>query len=240
MNTINFIDHLLRNREQIISDLQDKEKSGQVIRTCFRVFVVLSIAYGLIMGSQSLMHGHWHGWICSLATGAKLPLLFLLTLAICMPLLYVMNVLLGPREHFRVIFGVLMSSLAVTSIILAACALILGFFMLSTRSYAFITLLNVAIFSIAGLYGVWFLSRAMHTIAKPIDDEYDLESNHGNNTGTIVGWWLLTYGIVGTQMAWLMRPFIGSPDQPFSIFRPQESNFYIAVIKTIIKLFTGQ
>lgn len=234
MGTIAYIDHLLRNREQIISDLQDSAKVGEVTRICFKVFVVLTVIYGLIMGSQSLMHGHTSGWAYSLTAAAKLPLLFLLTLAICMPLMYVLNVLIGPREQFKVIFGVLMSSLAVTSILLAACALILGFFMLSTKSYAFITLLNVVIFSIAGLYGVWFLARGMHAIAAA-----QPSGEHQANVKTIINWWLITYGIVGTQMAWMMRPFIGNPDAPFSIFRPQESNFYITIGGLFFRMLRG-
>jgi hypothetical protein len=234
MGTIAYIDHLLRNREQVIADLQDSAKVGQVTKTCSKVFVTLTVLYGLIMGSQSLMHGHASGWMYSLTAATKLPLLFLLTLAICIPLMYVLNVLMGPREQFKVIFGVLMSSLAVTSILLAACALILGFFMLSTKSYAFITLLNVLIFSIAGLYGVWFLAKGMHAIAAA---QTSIENQP--NVKTIINWWLITYGIVGTQMAWMMRPFIGHPGTPFSIFRPQESNFYITVGSLFLKMLNG-
>ena len=42
--------------------------------------------------------------------------------------------------------------------------------------------------------------------------------------------WILVYGLVGTQMAWSLRPFIGSPGQPFEVLRmDQGSNFYQAV-----------
>lgn len=237
MNIFSYIDHLLRNREQVITDLRSECGTAQVTRACFKVFVLLTVVYGLIMGAQSLIHGYGHGWMYSLSAGLKLPLLFLLTLAICMPLLYVLNVLLGPREQFKVILGVLISSLAVTSILLAACALILMFFMLSTKSYAFITLLNVVIFAIAGLYGVWFLGKVMSSLEKPTDDKAAEQS--ASNVKTIINWWLVTYGIVGTQMAWLMRPFIGSPGTDFAIFRAQESNFYITVFTLLGKLLGG-
>lgn len=237
MGVIEYIDHLLRNREQVIADLQDSRGVSQVTKTCFKVFLVLTVLYGLIMGSQSLMHGYGYGWMYSLTAAVKLPLLFLLTLAICLPLLYVLNILIGTREQFKVVLGILMSSLAVTSILLSACALILGFFMLSTKSYAFITLLNVAIFTISGLYGVWFLAQAMHTLAPKIEAESG--KREAGNVKAIINWWMITYGIVGTQMAWMMRPFIGSPGTPFSIFRAQESNFYITIVNLIQRLFTG-
>lgn len=237
MSIIAYIDHLLRNREQVIAELQDTNTAPQVTKTCFKVFLVLTVVYGVIMGSQSLMHGHLYGWMYSLSTAVKLPLLFLLTLAICLPLLYVLNILIGPREQFKVVLGLLISSLAVTSILLGACALILGFFMLSTKSYAFITLLNVGILTIAGIYGVWFLAQAMRTLAPQIEtesEEYEI-----GNVRVIINCWLITYGIVGTQMAWIMRPFIGNPGTSFSIFRVQESNFYITIAHLIQRLLMG-
>ena len=237
MGTIAFIDHLLRNPGQIILDLKDSDKVGKTTRTCFVVFLTLCVIYGLIMGAQSLIHGYSGGWKYSLAAAIKLPLLFLLTMAICMPLVYVLNVLIGAREQFRVVFGLLMSSLAVTSILLAASAPILAFFMLSTKSYPFIKFLNVVIFTVAGLYGVWYLSRGMHWIASGGGEQSPQQTKP--NVGTIITWWLVTYGIVGTQMAWMMRPFIGHPGTPFSIFREQGSNFYIDVGNAIVKMLSG-
>ncbi len=39
-------------------------------------------------------------------------------------------------------------------------------------------------------------------------------------------------------MGWVMRPFIGSPTQPFTWFRPRESNFLEAIFRTFIGLFS--
>lgn len=235
MNTLGFIDHLLRNREEVISDLQDSGKVAGITRIGLVVFALMTVLYGLIMGSQSLMHGYMDGWKYSLASALKLPFLFLATLVICIPLFYVLNVLIGPRAQLRTILGILVSSLAVTGVLLASCALILGFFNLSTSSYAFVTLLNVGIFTLAALYGVWFLSKAMRALPAPPQG-----AGSSNQVGTIITWWLITYGFVGTQMAWLMRPFIGSPGTPFSLFRTQDSNFYVAVATALTHLLVGK
>lgn len=234
MNLLAFIDHLLRNREQVSADIQDERRTSQTTLLCLVVFLILSVIYGFIMGSQGLVHGTSEGWKFSLAAALKLPFIFLFTLVICLPLLYILNVLIGPRARFGVILGLTMSSIAVTSIVLASCALILVFFMLSTKSYAFIKLLNVAIFSLAGGYGVWFLARGVSQIT-PERPEGEVKDS-GSGAGTIMTWWLLTYAIVGTQMAWILRPFIGAPGSSFAIFRAQESNFYVNVIETIGKL----
>jgi len=234
MNSIAYIDHLLRNREQVAADIQDEARAAENTRACFWVFLCLSAFYGLIMGSQNLVHGGPEGWKYTLAAGVKLPVLFLLTLAICMPLLYVLNVLIGPRARFRTILGLLMASIAVTSVVLASCALIVMFFMLSTKSYAFIKLLNVIVFAIAGGYGVWFLGKGMQTLVPAVPEENAAGAAVGG-VRTIMNWWLVTYAVVGTQMAWLLRPFVGSPS-PFSFFRAQESNFYVNLIHTIESL----
>jgi hypothetical protein len=50
--------------------------------------------------------------------------------------------------------------------------------------------------------------------------------------------WILVFGLVGAQMSWILRPFIGNPDQPFAWFRDRESNFFEAVVRTIGRLFS--
>lgn len=235
MNTVAYIDHLLRNREEVVADLRDEKKVRQSISACFLIFVALSVFYGFVMGAHNLVHGYRDGWEYALAAAVKLPMLFLFTLAICLPLLYVLNVLIGPRARFSIVLGHLLTSIAVTSIVLASCAPILAFFMLSTKSYAFIKLLNVAIFTLAGAYGVWYLGKGMNEMAESAADE-DVPIKTSRSTATIMKWWLVTYGTVGTQMAWLLRPYIGSPSMPFSFFRPQESNFFENLAHTIGKL----
>jgi len=243
MGGIGFIDHLLRNREQVAADLQDEKKVSYNTRSCFWVFVGLTVLYGLIMGSQGLLHGRPDGWKFALASAIKLPLLFILTLAICLPLLYVLNVLIGPRAKFRTVLGLLVASITVTGIMLASCALIVLFFMLSTKSYEFIKLLDWLVFTVAGIYGVWFLKKGLLAL-NPVQSNLPVEEqppigetvDTRNGIGTIMNWWLITYGIVGAQMAWLMRPFIGSPDSQFALFRSQESNIYMNIVQALGKL----
>ncbi len=51
--------------------------------------------------------------------------------------------------------------------------------------------------------------------------------------------WLFVFALVGAQMSWVLRPFIGHPDIPFTWFRAREGNFFLAVWKTIISFFAG-
>jgi hypothetical protein len=48
--------------------------------------------------------------------------------------------------------------------------------------------------------------------------------------------WVVLFGLVGAQMAWVLRPFIGNPNQPFTWFRPRQSNFFEAVFQALAGL----
>jgi hypothetical protein len=45
--------------------------------------------------------------------------------------------------------------------------------------------------------------------------------------------WILLFGFVGTQLAWTLRPFFGSPGQPFELFRDIEGTFYSNILQTL-------
>ena len=45
--------------------------------------------------------------------------------------------------------------------------------------------------------------------------------------------WMVVFSLVGAQMSWVLRPFIGSPMLGFEWFRARESNFFMAVIHAI-------
>jgi len=41
--------------------------------------------------------------------------------------------------------------------------------------------------------------------------------------------WMMVFGLVCAQMAWVLRPFVGKPSEPFQWFCARESNFFQAV-----------
>jgi hypothetical protein len=56
----------------------------------------------------------------------------------------------------------------------------------------------------------------------------------------VFGCWMVVFSLVGTQMGWVLRPFIGNPALPFAWFRPRQSNFFEAVLNAIQALLTGK
>jgi hypothetical protein len=94
-------------------------------------------------------------------------------------------------------------------------------------------LLNVAFFACSGMVGLSFLRKALDAV-------------FAHETGTpasqaaasqVFRAWTLIYAIVGAQMGWILRPFIGAPNAPFQWFRARDSNFFVAVWESLLRLF---
>ena len=61
----------------------------------------------------------------------------------------------------------------------------------------------------------------------------------GRHVKLVFRCWVVVFGLVGAQMGWVLRPFVGDPDLPFQWFRQRESNFFQAVWQSLTALFTG-
>jgi hypothetical protein len=244
------------------------------------VVVVLAMLYGICMGSYSVFRvvdpavvpaAPWYTQLA--ATTVKVPALFILTLVVTFPSLYVFNALVGSRLTMVPVLRLLVASLAVNLAVLASLGPIVAFFSVSTESYPFMVLFNVLMFSVAGLLGLVFLLQTLNRLASsahvairptdvpassleakvpakgpPIDAELiekpgalDAIEGHvlGRHVKIVFRCWVIVFALVGAQMGWVLRPFIGSPDQPFQWFRSRESNFFEAVGRTLISLITG-
>ncbi len=214
-----FLDTLLRQREGYFCRIFDGGNILYEIRMLLLVILSLNAIYGLTMGVKS-------GWQFMAASAIKTPLLFLLTLAVCYPVLYVINVLMGSKLSFLRTLALILAALAMTSILLASFALIALFFTLTGANYHFIKILHVAIFAFSGILGMVALWRGLAASC----EQSDLYPRQAMKVLRI---WILIFGFVGVQMAWSMRPFVGEPGLPFQLFRAQEGNFYGAVFQSI-------
>ena len=55
---------------------------------------------------------------------------------------------------------------------------------------------------------------------------------------TVFQIWVILFSVVGAQMGWVLRPFVGNPNVPFAWFRGRESNFFEAVFRALASLFS--
>lgn len=51
--------------------------------------------------------------------------------------------------------------------------------------------------------------------------------------------WVVLFAVVGAQLGWVLRPFIGDPNLPFSWFRSRTSNFFADVFHALAALLSG-
>jgi len=59
------------------------------------------------------------------------------------------------------------------------------------------------------------------------------------HTRLVFGCWVFVFALVGAQMGWVLRPFIGNPEMPFTLFRERTSNFFEAVFNALSTLLSG-
>jgi hypothetical protein len=169
------------------------------------------------------------------ASAVKVPLLFGLTLAVTFPSLYVFATLLGSRLRFGDLLRLVVGALGVLVAVLAAFGPIVAFFSVSTTSYPFVLLLNVGVFALSGGFGAGFLHRMLsHRPAEVTEGE-----PAGVGPTRVFYVWMIVFGLVGGQMGWVLRPFVGHPDLPFAWFRPREGSFVEGVARAVRVLLVG-
>ncbi|MFO0955973.1 MAG: hypothetical protein U0800_00755 [Isosphaeraceae bacterium] len=183
------------------------------------------------------------------------------------PSLYVSNALVGSRLGPSALLRLVVASIAVMVAVLASLGPIVAFFSVMTTSYRFILLLNVAACPSGGLGLSFLLQTLHHPRGRrgstrmppievqPIDaepaDPAKLEAGQPaparseplpgraipGKVRLIFRCWVLLFGVVGAQMAWVLRPFVGDPARPFTWFRPRQSNFFEAVWHSFLNLW---
>ncbi len=251
MQTLAIIEVILRDRQRFFKDIRQEEglikKIGEMAISCLLFFAL----YGAVLGST-------HSWEQTVSSAVKLPMLFLATIIVCFPMLYFLNIFLGAPHSAYQYLGVILAALNVSAFLLFSFAPIVFFFMLSLgqQDYTFFKLMNVAIFALAGMVG-WVsfrtgikeLQTSSTSLSPDIYEGVERERttqasyqtkkdrSHGfltpKSSNTLIYMWLVLYAVVGAQMAWTLRPFIGYPDAPFELIRQIGGNFYADLLLSI-------
>ena len=222
MNPFSVIFSLLRDRDTFLEEIHQNQGLDRKISALLISSFTFFALYGAIIGS-------YHGVPQFLSSAIKLPILYLVTLLICLPTLYIFNVLFGSKRNIVQHLAYLLTSVSVIALLLCGFAPVTLFFLVTVNDYHFFLLLNVAIFGLTGILGVSFLYRVMRPIA-------DGDAPQGVKIRTnILRFWLCLYGFVGSQLGWTLRPFFGTPGQ-FVFFREREGSFLSAVWDSLLNL----
>ena len=162
-------------------------------------------------------------WRIPLFVALKTPLLFVLALLVCAPALYVFNLAYDARLHFIPVMNLLSLALAATGTMLAVAMPIALLFSVVTESYHFMKLFHVGVFVVAGTFGVKVLREGL---AKLVPE--------GKSVKPLLWTWLLLYSLVGGQLAWTLKPFLGTPYLPATPpFRIEAGNIYVSAFRSM-------
>ncbi|HEY9351459.1 MAG TPA: hypothetical protein VIP75_12265 [Acidothermales bacterium] len=287
------IERILRDRAGIWDQIISERDLPKLILRMLLTSAISLAAYGAVLGASN-------GWLQALVSTLKLPVLFLVTLAICLPTLYLFNLVFGARLSVLQACALIMVAITVTAVLTFAFAPISLFFLITARSYEFFKLLNVAILILTALVGLRFLTSGMRALnehvvvestltnqvvvpvpltqrelvsatvggaAEPAttngDAPTDPQKQNPNQNRLpvpapgdakamapqpaaserpasmiLLYIWIVLFGFVGTQLAWTLRPFFGSPGAPFELFRDIDGTFYGDILSTLSSLLS--
>jgi hypothetical protein len=222
---------LLRGETETISAWNERCDSRR-LALHVAVIIVGAGLYGAAMG-------WWRDPQQALFTATKFPLVILLTTIGNALLNAMLAPLLGLNIPFRQSFSAILMSFTIAAAILGAFSPLMAFMVwnappispetLRGATYSFIKLANVAVIAFAGTTGNARLFQLLARLG-------------GSRT---VAWrvlfaWLAVNLFLGSQLSWILRPFIGAPYLPVEFFRATalHGNFYENIFQTVLQVFS--
>ena len=217
---------VLQNREQYLSKLNSREYRVGIVLAQLILIFCFTFFYGVIMGSYNSPQQ-------AVSSGLKLWLLFVITLIICFPSFYIVQLILGSKIKISQLIIILLAGFLMVSVTMLAFAPIVLFFQLSGDNYHFLQLLHVFVFGFSGVFGMKVVLDSLTRIHE--------EKGFYPKVGlTVFKIWLIIFAFVGMQLSWNMRPFLGSKDMEFQLFRSEtKGNFYGAVFGALGNLLNS-
>ncbi|MEO0474246.1 MAG: hypothetical protein AAF206_31855, partial [Bacteroidota bacterium] len=121
----------------------------------------------------------------------------------------------------------LLSGLVMTSTIMLAFGPIVLFFQLSGGNYNFLQLLHVGIMIFSGIFG-------MRVVLDALRNACDNQAVYPKVGLSVFKIWVIIFALVGFQLSWNLRPFLGQKEQPFEIVRTDtRGNVYSTIFRSM-------
>jgi hypothetical protein len=197
------------------------------------IIVVGAGLYGAAMG-------WWRDPMQALYTAIKFPLIILLTATANAMLNAMLAPLLGLNIPFRQSFLAILMSFTVVAAILGSFAPLMAFMIWnsppmlpnpweSSGPYAFILFTFVVVIAFAGVTSNLRLLQLLRHLG-----------GRSSVAFRVLLAWLAGNLFFGTQLSWILRPFIGAPALPVQFLREHafKGNFYETIFHTVVRLFT--
>jgi len=215
---------VFQRRDTYLSKISENLYKTSVLWGQILLITIFTFCYGLIMGS-------YNGVYQAFLSGIKLWGLFLLTLLICFPSFYIVQIVLGSKIGVKQLLIMLLSGLVMVSTIMLAFGPIVLFFQLSGDNYHFLQLLHVGIFTFSGIFG-------MRVVLDSLTNACENQQVYPKIGLKVFQIWVIIFAFVGLQLSWNLRPFIGYKGMPTQLFRDDtQGNIYSTIFKSVGSLF---
>jgi hypothetical protein len=224
---------LLRGEVQSL-EAWSAQWNSQRILSHIGIIILGAGLYGAAMG-------WWRDPWQALFTAIKFPLIILLTATANAMLNAMLAPLLGLNIPFRQSFLSIIMSFTIASAILGSFAPVVAFViwnsppmtsdpLASNGPYCFILLTFVMVIAFAGITSNLRLLQLLR----------HLGSGRRNVAFLVMFAWLVGNLFFGTQLSWILRPFIGTPGMPVQFLRADafHGNFYETIFRTAVRVFT--
>ncbi len=201
-------------------------RSADVRRSLARLaacLVVFALMYGAAMGAFRGLTGQEH-WLRQMAYSAiKAPLLLTGTFVLGLPSFFVLSSLLGLRQDFAESVRALVAAQAGLAIVLASLSPLTLLWYASSADYQEALFFNGLMFALAGLAAQFLLRRYYRPLIQ----------RNSRHRRLLIAWGVI-YALVAIQLAWLLRPFIGSMGREVQFLRPDAwDNAYVIVSRLV-------
>jgi len=220
---------ILRDRPGFWRELKRGEETGKTIGRLICFIVFSGAVYGAVLAG-------WRSPLLSLYVAVKFPILLLGTTGMVTLLNWLSATIFKSGLTFRQVLAITYGSMGVAGWILLGLVPVTGFFTYAVApsgsapqtlrlSHNCLLLTHIIIIAVAGIVGNRALRQGLAAVVAPVCA-----------TGKLYWSWLAAFALVGCQLSWILRPFVGSPFYPVVFLRPDclERNFYEFVFSEVI------
>jgi hypothetical protein len=202
---------LLHQRDQLLTEILSERPLGRTLCQLTLVMVISAAAYGAVLG-------FWHGTRLSAYDAVKLPLVLVLTSTFTVFFSWVAACALNLPLRLAQVAVLTFLGLTTAAVVLLSLAPIAWFFTVcapapsaaSRATHNALYLMHTAFVAACGMAGTHALWDGMCRLGRP----------RASVRGAYV-LWVLAYALVGGEIAWALRPFVGSvsPQYPVVFLR---------------------
>lgn len=229
---------LLREPAEFLGRLREN-RLGMAQLLSLAGFVAVACAlYGVVLAG-------WSSLRLAAYVALKFPLLFFGTTLLLALFNWLSALLLDANLRFRDVLFIAAATMSVLAWVLLALTPVTLFLVWTVAPdpaaaaspdalrlpHNIILLLHGSLLAIAGIFAILRFHLILRATLPP-----------ACNRSVLAMFWVASYALVGAQLAWILRPFVGSPFYPVAFLRPDalHRNVYEYLFHDIFPFILGQ